>query len=125
MPNIFRTQVEFFEPLIEPIKDAVELLQPIPLAIRMSDLIKEMGGDARGIYSAIYTLMLIVDISVYVVDEVKSNGKLSDSLSLFLEKIKPIDQTFEGVLVFIKTEPLIDEEKEQLLKTIQEMKEGD
>lgn len=50
MPNIFRTQVEFFEPLIEPIKDAVELLQPIPLAIRMSDLIKEMGGDARGIY---------------------------------------------------------------------------
>lgn len=69
--------------------------------------------------------MLIVDISVYVVDEVKSNGKLSDSLSLFLEKIKPIDQTFEGVLVFIKTEPLIDEEKEQLLKTIQEMKEGD
>ena len=80
MVNSFRAQVESFGHLIEPIKDAVELLLPIPLAIRMSDLIKEMGGDAKDIYSTIYILMLTVDISVYVVDEVKSGGRLSESL---------------------------------------------
>lgn len=125
MPNIFRTQAKAFEPLIEPIKDVVEKLQPIPLAIRIPDLIKEIGGDVVNIYATIYFLMLTVDISVNVVDEVKGNGKLSESLSLYLENIKPINETFEGVLVFTKEEPLTIEEKEKLLKNIQEMKEGD
>lgn len=126
MPNIFRAQAKSFEPLIEPIKDAVVKLRPIPLAIRMSDLIKEIGGYATDIYYVIYTFMLTVDISVYVVDEVKSNGRLPDSLSLYLEEIKPIDKTFEGVLVFVDAKPPpTKEDKEELLKIIQEMKDGD
>lgn len=125
MTNIFRTQVEAFEPLIEPIRDTVEKLRPIPLAIRVPDLIKELGGDVKQVYSTIYVLMMTVDISVSVVDEAKSNGKLSESLSLYLEGIKPIDKTFEGVLVFEKISPLASEMKEKLFRDIQEMKEQD
>jgi hypothetical protein len=123
MANTFRIQVEAFAPLIEPIRDVVEQIKPIPLAIRIPDLIKEMEGDVKEIYSTIYILMMTVDISVSVVNEVKSNGKLSESLSLYLEKIKPIDKTFEGVLVFTKAMPLMAEEKEKLLRNIQELKE--
>ncbi len=123
MTNTFRTAAEAFEPLIEPIKDVVEKLHPIPLGIKMDDVLKEMKGGAVGIYSTIYVLMLTVDISVNIVDMVKSDGKLSESLSLFLENIKPIDKTFDAILVFTKTEPLTDIEKEKLLKNIQEMKE--
>lgn len=122
MTNIFRTQVEAFEPLIEPIRDTVEQIRPIPLAIRIPDLMKEVEG-VKDVYTTIYILMMTVDISVSVVNEVKSNGKLSESLSLYLEGIKPIDETFEGVLVFEKTTPLAAEKKEELLREIQEMKE--
>jgi hypothetical protein len=123
MTDMFRTQVEAFEPLIEPIRDAVEQIRPIPLAIRIPDLMKEVEGGVKDIYSTIYILMMTVDISVSVVNEVKSNGKLSESLSLYLEGIKSIDKTFEGVLVFEKTIPLAAEKKEELLREIQEMKE--
>ena len=123
MANTFRIRVEAFAPLIEPIRDVVEQIKPIPLAIRIPDLIKEMEGDVKEIYSTIYILMMTVDISVSVVNEVKSNGKLSESLSLYLEKIKPIDKTFEGVIVFTKVAPLRAEEKAELLRNIQELKE--
>lgn len=121
--NTFRNQAEAFEPLIEPIRDTVEQLWPIPLAIRIPDLIKDVKGDVKEVYMTIKVLMMTVDISTRVVDEARSNGKLSESLSLYLEKIKPIDKTFEGVLIFEKMEPITVEEKEKLLRDIQEMKE--
>lgn len=121
--NTFRTQAEAFGPLIEPIRDAVEQLWPIPLAIRIPDLMKDVKGGVNEVYTTIYLLMMAVDISVRVADEVKSNGKLSESLSLYLEKIKPIDKMFEGVVIFEKMEPITVEEKEKLLRDIQEMKE--
>jgi hypothetical protein len=121
--STFREQAEAFGPLIEPIRDTVEQLRPIPLAIRIPDLLKDIEGDIKEIYSTIYLLMMTVDISVSVVDEVRSNGKLSESLSLYLENIKPIDKTFEGVLIFEKLEPITAEEKEKLLRDIREMKD--
>ena len=123
MTSEFRAQAKAFEPLIEPIRDTVEKLRPIPLAIRIPDLMKEVEGGVKDVYMTIYILMMAVDISVNLIDEVKSNGKLSESLSLYLEGIKPIDKTFEGVLVFEKTTSLAAEKKEELLREIQEMKE--
>jgi hypothetical protein len=125
MTNTFRAQAEAFEPLIEPIRDTVKKLRPIPLAIRIPDLMKEVEGGVKEVYSTIYVLMMTVDISVSVVDEAKSNGKLSESLSLYLEGMKPIDKTFEGVLIFENIAPLSSEEKEKLFRDIQEMKELD